>query len=209
MSTTTLSALSADAALSEETPLVNEYAVVHEVDMETLSIKAIIPALDPDHVHDSWIRQQVAWVGSPGYGVVSAPAIGSEVLIGSRYGDVLNLYYVSVYNEVNTLPTEFSDGARGAKLETKYRLLADLLIQIVSRESIHLEGANLAEVVGAVVKLICGGSEVLKGEANKIGFLGAAPTGKKTLPAPATDLASCLTLANALRAHEIERGFGQ
>lgn len=193
----------------EESPFVCEYGIVHEVNPETLAIKALIPSLHTSVVHDKWITQVTPWVGTPGYGPVYAPAVGSEVLITGRYGEPFNLFYVSRFNETHPVPSEFADGARGAKLETGYRILADLPIQLNSQESIRLEGANLAEVVGTVVKLICGAGAVLTGGPGKIAFLDAEPIGKKTLPGPANDLATCIALTNALRAHELERGLCQ
>ena len=192
-----------------ESPFICEWGFVHEVDPATLAVKAVIPAIDPHGPHDSWVVQLTPWMGKPGYGPVYAPAVGSEIVIFGKYGERHSLFYVSRANEASRHTGDFADGARGEKHETAYRLLSDLFIEMTAQDRIRLAGVNLAELVGAVIRLSCGGGDVLTGEAGKIAFLGAAPTGKKTLPPAATDLASCIALANALRAHEIERGLCQ
>lgn len=194
-----------------------EFGIVHEVDTQTLAVKALIPSIDPNLVHDQWVTQVVPYVGEPGYGPAFAPAVGSEVLITGRYGDEFTLFYLSRYNARYTVPEEFADGSRGHKVETPYRLLGDLLIQIKSETQVQVRGEQRADVESGTavyntapdVYLRDDSGVSVHGQGDKVGFLGAAPTGKKTLPPPATDLASCIALANALRAHEIERGLGQ
>lgn len=196
---------------------IHEYGIVHEVDPRTLAIKAIIPAIDPNLVHDQWITQVVPWVGQPGYGPACAPAVGSEVLITGLYGGEHTLFYQSRYNARHAVAEEFADGSRGCKCETVYRLLCDLLVQIRSQTQVQVRGEERVDVEsGAEVYhtapdvYLRGDSGVsMHGQGDKVGFLGAAPTGKKSLPPAATDLGSCIALANALRAHEIERGFAQ
>lgn len=200
-----------------ERPLLFAFGIVHEVEPRTLAVKAIIPSIDPDRVHDRWIHQAVPWVGTPGNGPAFAPAVGSEVLITGRLGQTYSLLYLSAYNESHPPPNEFADGSRGCKCETVYRLLCDLLIQIKSQTQVQVRGEQRADVEsGAVVYntapdvyLRSEGGVSVHGQGTKVGFLGAAPTGKKSLPPAATDLASCIALANALRAHEIERGLAQ
>ncbi len=109
----------------EEPAFVCEYGTVHEVNYETLEVKALIPSVDPNRVHDRWIKQMVPWVGSPGYGPAYAPAVGTEVLVTGRYGEPFTLYYTSVYNEEYPPPGEFADGARGLKTDGDLRLISD------------------------------------------------------------------------------------
>jgi hypothetical protein len=164
-------------------------------------IKVLIPALDEAVIHDEWVTALVPWVGAAGYGPVYRPALGSEVLLFGRLGQPHSLFYLCRYNEDFNVPAEFSDGSRGAKLDTPYRLLCDLLIQILSESQIDV-GASL-------VRLLGGSSEVVRVEPGKVGFLGSPATGKRALPTAATNLPSVIALANALRQHEIDRGFAE
>lgn len=108
-----------------ERPFVFEFGIVHQVDPRTLAVKAIIPSIDPDRVHDRWIHQAVPWVGEPGYGPAFAPAVGSEVLITGRFGQSYSLLYLCAYNTRHTVPEEFADGSRGLKSDGDCRLIAD------------------------------------------------------------------------------------
>lgn len=108
-----------------ERPVIFEFGTVHEVDPRTLAVKAIIPSIDPDRVHDQWIHQAVPWAGPPGFGPAYAPAIGSEVLITGRFGQSYSLLYLCAYNTRHTPPGEFADGARGIRADGDYRLIAD------------------------------------------------------------------------------------
>ena len=196
-------------------------ATVVECDPETLAVKVIIPVLDENDVYDEWVTPLVGWVGTDGYGPVNPPAIGSEVVLFSELNDGETLFYLSRYNEEYRVPGEFSDGARGLKTETAYRLLADLLIEIISQQRILIQAANQVdvkadqvnveadqvEIQASLIRLLGGENDVLRGEAGKIGFLGAGAISRQVLPTPAFDLSSCITLTNALRARLIAFGL--
>jgi hypothetical protein len=166
-----------------ERPVVFEFGIVHEVDPRTLAVKAIIPSIDPDRVHDRWIHQAVPWVGSPGYGPAFAPAVGSEVLITGRFGQSYSLLYLCAYNTQSTVPGEFADGSRGLKTDTPLRLLAEQLIEIVGQQAVRIEAAEAADVKGQSVRLFAGGAEMFRVEGSNAGFRGAA-IARRTLPAP-------------------------
>jgi hypothetical protein len=182
-------------------------ALVAECDLETLEIKVIIPVLDENEVHDEWVTPLVAWVGADGYGPVNPPALGSEVVLFSEMNDGETLFYLSRYNEDYRVPVEFADGARGLKTDTKYRVLVDLLIEIVSQQQMLLQATNQVDVKSALVRLLGGESEVLRGEEGAVGFLGAAAIPRQTLPAVATNLPTCIALANATRSALIAFGL--
>jgi hypothetical protein len=178
---------------------INEFGIVHEVDPRTLSIKALIPSIDPNRVHDQWITQMVPWVGQPGYGPAFAPAVGSEVLITGRYGGTYTLYYLGRYNTRNTMPQEFSDGSRGCKCDTILRLLCDVLMEIKSQTQVLIEAGQRVDVDAPDVRVKSGGAESLHAQGNKIAFLGADPIARRTLPTDAVDLATNNALTNALK----------
>lgn len=202
---------------AEDSPFVCEFGIVHEVDPRTLAVKAVIPSIDPDRVHDRWVVQMTPWVGAPGYGPVFAPEVGSEVLIFGRFGDTLTLFYTSRYNERYTLPEEFADGARGCKCDTVYRLLCDLLIEIKSQtqvlvrgeERVDVEGGDAVDVDAPDVRLKSGGAVAVYAQGNKVGFLGAGPIARRTLPTNAVDLGTNNTLTNAIKQLLIDVGLAQ
>ena len=164
-------------------PFVCEFGIVHEVDPQTLAIKALIPAIDPTNVHDAWIDQMQTWVGTTGYGPAFAPAVGSEVIISGRFGGTFTLFYTSRYNARRTVPDEFADGSRGLKTETPLRLLAAQLIQIISQQAVLIQAAETSDVKGQAVRLFAGGAEMFRVEGETAGFRGAAIS-RRTLPAP-------------------------
>lgn len=166
-----------------ERPFLCAFGIVHEVDPRTLAVKAIIPSIDPDRIHDRWIHQAVPWVGTPGNGPAFAPAVGSEILITGRLGQTYSLLYLSAYNESHPPPDEFADGSRGLKTETPLRLLAEQLIQIAGQQAILLQAAQQADVKGQAVRLFAGGSEMFRVEGENAGFRGAA-IARRALPAP-------------------------
>jgi hypothetical protein len=176
-------------------------------------IKAIISPISESHVHDEWISAMVPWVGPDGYGPVHLPKIGAEVLIFGRYGQKYSLFYLCVYNEDHRVPAGFSD-ARGMKVDTIYRLLCDLLIEVISQTQVLVRGEERADVQGGQavdvdapdVRLVSGGGVSVHGQGAKVGFLGAAPVARQTLPGPASDPPSCIALANAIRAALITNG---
>jgi hypothetical protein len=182
-------------------------ALVAECDLTTLAIKVIIPVLDENEVYGEWVTPLVPWVGPDGYGPVFPPAIGSEVVLFSEMNDGETLFYLSRYNEDFGVPNEFGDGARGLKTDTKYRLLADLLIEIISQQQVLVQGANRVDVKAPLVLLLGGESEVVRVEPNKVGFLGAAAIARQTLPGPADSLPSYIALTNAIRMLLINLGF--
>lgn len=186
-----------------------EYGQVHEVDPQTLAVKCVIPSIDPNRVHDVWVWQAVPWVGKPGYGPAFAPAVGSEVLITGRYGQSYSLLYLSTFNQSFMPPSEFADGSRGCKCDTVLRLLCDLLIEIKSQTQVLVEAGQRADVDAPDVYLKSGGSESLHAQGSKIGFLGAAPIARRTLPPDAVDLPTNKTLTNAIKQLLKDVGLGQ
>jgi len=162
-------------------------------------IRVIIPDISEDFIHDEWLPVMMPWVGADGYGPVHLPELNSEVLIFGRKGQKHTCFCLPVYNETFTPPVEFADSSRGLKADTIYRLLADLLIQVKSAEQV--------DVAGPLVRLLGGDGEVVRVTPGKIGFHGAGGTGRKALPPAATDLPSCITLANAIRGFLIEVGL--
>ncbi len=78
-------------------------------------VKVVIPSIDESYIHGEWVTFMQPWVGSPGYGPVHLPDIGSEVLLFGRLGDPHMLFCLSRFNEDYTVPAEFADGARGVK----------------------------------------------------------------------------------------------
>ncbi len=172
-------------------------------------IKAKVGIIHDEYVHDEWITAMMAWVGADGYGPVNLPALGSEILIFGRLGQKHTLFALSRYNEEFHAPPEFADGSRGLKTDTAYKILADFMISIISQQTLLLQATNQADVKANVVRLLGGNSECVRAEPNKIGFLGAAAIARQTLPPTATDLGSCITLANAMRQLLIQFGFAQ
>ena len=179
-----------------------EALVADTADPEGLHrIKVIIPSIDEDLIHDEWVSALVPWVGPAGYGPSHLPAPGSEVILFGRLGQANLLYYVSAYNEDFPAPGEFADGSRGVKSDTIYRLLCDVLLQLKSLTRVEVDAPD--------VLLQSGGAVSVHGHGAEVGFLGAAPAGRQTLPGPATNLGTCIALANALRDLAITFGLGQ
>ncbi len=180
-------------------------------------IKVVIPLIDENVVYDEWVVALVPWVGPDGYGPVHTPEIGSEVVMFGRLGERHELFYVSRFNEDFKTPTEFADGSRGLKCDLPYRLLCDLLIQIVSGTQLLMRGEERADVQGGIavdldapdVRLKAGGGVSVHAQGEKVGFLGAAPAARQNLPGPASDLDSCVALTNALRLLVKTFGLGQ
>ena len=173
--------------------------IVAEVDHSTASVKVIIPALDENRLHDEWVPVLTPFVGPPGYGAVSLPAPGSEVVLFSRGNEGFSLFCLPRFNEDYTPPAEFSDGSRGLKTDTAYRLIADLLIQLLSGEQVDVDAP--------LIRLLSGGGESVRCEPDKIGFLGAGAVARRPLPPPATTPAETTALANAIRAALIQLGL--
>jgi hypothetical protein len=162
-------------------------------------IRAIIPDISEDYIHDEWIDVMMPWVGPDGYGPVHLPGLDTELLIFGRKGQKYTLFAIPIFNETHHPPTEFAEGARGLKTDSIYRLLADLLIQIKSAEQV--------DVAGPLVRLLGGDGEVVRVTPDKIGFHGAGGTARKALPPAATNLPSCIVLVNAIRDYLIEVGL--
>jgi hypothetical protein len=171
-------------------------------------IKVIIPVINESQIYDEWVSALLPWVGTDGYGPVNLPALNSEVVLFGRLAEKHNLYYLSRYNEDFHTPAEF-DGARGMKTETAYKLLADLFIEVVSQQTILVQAATRADVKSQLVRLLGGDGEVFRAEPGKSSFHAAASIARRALPAPATDLASCITLTNAIRTFLIDWGACQ
>ena len=187
-----------------------EGVVVENNDPERMHrIKCTIPVIDESMVFDDWIPAMTPWCGAPGYGPVNPPALNSEVLLFGRLGEPDILFYLSRYNEDHLSPEEFTDGSRGLKTDTAYKLLADLFIEIISKQTILIKATEQADVRAAVVRLMGDESEGVRVEPSKLGFLGASPIPRQSLPAPATDLGSCITLANAIRSMLIQFGLAE
>jgi hypothetical protein len=161
-------------------------------------LRAIIPAISEDYIHDEWMPVMMPWVGPDGYGPAHLPELNTEVLIFGRYGQKHSLFCLPLYDETHLPPAEFADGARGLKTDTIYKLLADLLIEIKSLEEVDV-GAPL-------VRLLGGDTEVVRVTPGKVGFHGTDGTGRTALPAAATNLPTVITLANAMRSFLIEVG---
>jgi len=165
-------------------------------------IKVIIPSMDESRVHDEWVTALVPWVGAPGYGPAHVPEVASEVLLFGRLGQKHTLFYLSRFNEDFPVPAAFADGSRGLNSDTVYKLLGELLILIVSQQQV--------DVKAPVVRLIGGNGECVRAEPGKVGFLGAQPASRQTLPPDAVDLETCKTLCNALKnLIAIKFGLGQ
>jgi hypothetical protein len=185
----------------EQDYFIFEYGRVQEVQPETLAVKCVIHSIDPDRVHDEWIWQAVPFVGKPGYGPAFAPAVGSEVLITGRYGQDYSLIYLSTYNTRFMPPSEFADGSRGMKIETALRFLVDSLLQLKSGQRVEVDSPD--------VFLQSGGSVSVHGQGERVGFLGADPIARRTLPPDAMDITTNNTLTNAIKRLLIDLGFAQ
>lgn len=181
--------------------------IVAEVHPATLEVKAVIPALDENLVHDVWIPPLVSWVGPPGYGPFHTPALGSEVILFSRLNEGSTLFYLSRFNEEFTPPAEAADGSRGFKSDRIVRLLCDLLFEVASQTQVLIRAAQRADVQAPDVFIKSEGGVSVHGKGAKVGFLGAAPVARQALPGPANSLESCIALANALRAALINLGL--
>ena len=116
------------------------------------------------------------------------------------------LYAACVFNEDHKPPPEFLDGARGLKTDTAYKIIADLMIEIISQQEILLAAINNIDVDAATVKLIAGGGTVVECQPGMLGLNGASPIPRRVLPPPATTLPTALTLVNAIRQLLIDLG---
>lgn len=172
-------------------------------------IRVIIPSIEEDLVHDEWVTALMPWVGPTGYGPFNLPVLGSEVLLFGRLGQKHMLFYLSSFNEDYEPPAEFAGNVRGLKTDGAYKLLADLLIEIISQQMVKVRATNQVDVQAALVRLLGGDSEVVRVEPSKIGVLGAAAIVRQTLPPAATDLPTCITLANGIRQMLIQFGFAE
>ncbi|MBX6772800.1 MAG: hypothetical protein IRY83_13800 [Chloroflexi bacterium] len=162
-------------------------------------IKVLIPSIDENYVHDEWVTALVPWTGPDGYGPVHVPEVGSEVVLFGRLGQKHTLYYLARYNEEHRVP-DLGD-ARGLKTDGEYRLIADGNVLLNSQSQIDLDAQR--------VRLLGQSTPVVQVEPNKLGVLGASPISQQQLPGPASDLASCITLANAMRKLLIDFGFAR
>lgn len=172
-------------------------------------IKAKVDIIHDEFVHDEWITAMMAWVGTDGYGPVNLPAVGTEVLIFGRLGQKHTLFYLSRYNEEFRAPEGFED-AFGFQETRKYRALTDEDIEIASGKTALLRGEQEAHIDSPLVLLRnLGGAEGLRTEGAKLGVLGASAIARQTLPPAATNLVTCITLANAMRQMLIQFGFAQ
>ena len=72
-----------------------------------------------------------------------------------------------------------------------------------------VQSGSVVDVDAPDVRLKSDGGVSVHGQGAKVGFLGAVPIARRALPAPATDLGSCIALANAMRALLIDYGLAQ
>ncbi|MGH9941502.1 MAG: phage baseplate assembly protein V [Pyrinomonadaceae bacterium] len=180
-------------------------------------IKVIIPVIDENRVHNEWVTALVPWVGPAGYGPAHLPTIGTEVVLFGRLGQKHSLFYLSRFNEDFLVPVEFADDSRGLKCDTTYRLLCARLIQVLSQTQVFVRGEQCVDVQGGTavdveapdVRLLGAGAVGVHAQGAKVGFLGAGPIARQSLPGPATDVGSCIALANAMRSLLINFGFAQ
>lgn len=181
-------------------------------------VRCVIPDISEDIIHDDWIEPMMPWVGPNQYGPHHLPALGSEVLLFGAKGQKFSLFYVSRYNTNFRPPAaEFADGSRGGKVDTPYRLLGDLLIQILSQTQVFVRGEQRVDVQAGQaidadapdVRLMGEGGVSVHGQGDKVGFLGAGPAARQALPDPATNLATCIELTNAIRALLITFGLAE
>lgn len=180
-------------------------AIVVDVDdpEQMHRIRVLIPDIDESETHDEWVTALVPFVGSEGYGPVHLPEIGTEVLLFGRLGQKHSLFYLSRFNEDFQTPQEFADGSRGVKTDSPLRLIARDLVQLKS------ETADAAVEAANETYLAAGGSKGVRVTPGKFGVLGSLGRGRVTLPQPATNLPTCIALANALRQALIDFGFAQ
>lgn len=164
-------------------------------------VRVVVPMYDENEILDEWIPAMQAFTRKDGYGAVFRPEIGSEVLLFGRFGERHTLFYMSRYNEERRTPSEFDDGSCGFKLDTAFKVLGDQLVLIVSAQSITLQSP--------LVTLGSQGAEVFRTDQGKSSFHGATAIARRTLPPPASDLASCITLANAIRQFLVDWGACQ
>ena len=184
--------------------------IVAEVDSTTYSVKVVITSIDEEMIFDEWVPVLTPYVGTPGYGLAFMPEVGSEVALFSRGNEGRSLFAVSRYSEEDYLPpTESHDGSLVLKTPRALKLLADLAVLISSGQTTTVQGATRVDADAPDVRLMSGGSVSVHGQGNKVGFLGRSPVARQTLPGPATDLGSCIALANALRAAMISFGLCQ
>lgn len=172
-------------------------------------VKVLIPSIDENLTHDEWVTALVPWVGAAGYGPVHPPEVGSEVVLFGRLGQTHGLFYLSRFNEDFPSPAEFAGGARGCKCDTVYRLLCDLLIEVRSQTEVLVAAGQQVNADAPDVRLRAGGAVGVHAQGAKVGFLGASPKARQQVPGPATDLGSCISLANALRTALINFGLAQ
>jgi hypothetical protein len=170
-------------------------------------VRVVIPSIDEYSIHDEWVTYMMPWVGPNGYGPANLPPLNSEVLLFGRLGQPYSLFCVSRYNEDFNVPSEFADGSRGLKCDTDYKILCDLIIWLVSQTRVIVRGGSEVDLEAPDVFIRGAGAESVHTQGNKVGFLGAAPAERQSLPTDANDLATCIALCNALK-HSIAIKFG-
>lgn len=170
-------------------------------------VRVIIPSIDESFVHDEWVTHMMPWVGPQGYGPVNLPAVGSEVVLFGTFGQPYSLFCISRFNEDFKVPNEFSGNVRGLKTDGGYKLLADLLIEIISGTQVVVQANSEVDIDAQDVWIRDKGAASIHTQGSKVGFLGAAPAEQQTLPPDATDLETCKALCNALK-HLIAIKFG-
>jgi hypothetical protein len=170
-------------------------------------IRVVIPAFNESLIHDEWVTALVPWVGQSGYGPVSLPALNSEVLLFGRLGQKHSLFYLSRFNEDFLIPGGFVGGnVRGLKTDGAYKLLADLLIEIISQTQVIVQAESEIDLDAEDVWLRDAGAVSVHGRGNQLGLMGAEPISRRALPDPAHDLSSVILLANAIRSLLIDLG---
>ncbi len=208
--TTTRAGRAAAAAARDNWMIAAEATVTDNVDPAGLhAVKVRLDVIEESGTPDQWATALVPWVGAAGYGPSQAPEVGSEVLLFGRLGERHTLFYLSRFNEDFQTPAEFADGSRGFKNDRVTRLLGDLLVQVISDTQLYLGGGVAADVDAPDVRLKAGGAMSVHGQGDKVGFLGASPSARETLPGPASNLATCIALANAMRSLLITFGLAQ
>jgi hypothetical protein len=181
--------------------------IVVETDPTTYCVKVIIPSVDEEMVFDDWVPVLTPFAGPPGYGAAFMPAPGSEVVLFSRGNEGLSLFAVSRFNEEYLPPAEAADGSHVLKTPHALKLLADLLVLIRSGQTVTVQGVSGVNADAPDVRLMSGGAVGVHAQGAKVGFMGASPVTRRPLPGPAIDPASCIALANAIRAALIALGL--